>query len=151
MSSVTEALQASDDPLEVELARTLLAWQRAKAGQGEKRTLGYEPRDIKDLGAVEVISRRVKNGSDGFDEVGAGDSYEAIVCKFPKRFASDVVDIAKRRMHTEIERYAPTVELDELGRQVYELRLRKTLGMPSGIKSPRVFLIQADLYPALRK
>jgi hypothetical protein len=36
MSPIVKKLLDSDDPVDNELARTLLAWQNAKAGQGKK-------------------------------------------------------------------------------------------------------------------
>lgn len=137
MSEVLESLRASSDPLDVEMARAWTAWQNARASQGKHRVLGYEPREIKSLGLVEVISRRVRNGSDGFDEVGPLDSYEAIVCKYPNRFAIDVQEIAKRRMGSEIERFAPTADIQLGALLSKELRLRNAPGMPVGVKEPQ--------------
>lgn len=98
MSNVLKRLLASDDPVEREMASTLLEWQKAKVAEGRKPVLGYEPRDINRLGAVATISRRVLKSAKGFDEVGATYSYEAIVDRFPDRFSQEVVQVARRRL-----------------------------------------------------
>jgi hypothetical protein len=111
---------------------------KCKSRSRKKRTLGYEPRDVEVLGAIEVISRRVKNGSDGFDEVDPRDSYEAIVCNFPNRFAPEIQEIAKRRMLVETQRYRPTEDRIKLAELVNELRSRKSLALPTGVSFPTV-------------
>lgn len=59
---------------------------------------GYEPRDIRGLGAVSVISSRVLNASAGFEEVDPDQSYEALVIKYPERFSNDVIAAARERL-----------------------------------------------------
>jgi hypothetical protein len=98
MSEVIQNLEKSSDPLERHLAKVLKAWQNAKQQRDEVPRLGYEPRDINKLGAVEVIARRVKSRASGFDEVDLEDSYEALVDKYPDRFSEDVVAIARSRI-----------------------------------------------------
>jgi len=97
-SEVIEELQVSDDPLERELGEALLKWQNDKASQGLSRSLGYEPREIREKGAVAVISARVMNSSSGFEEIDKDSSYEAIVNRHPDRFEEGVVFMAKRRL-----------------------------------------------------
>lgn len=98
MSEVITRLEKSADPLEVDLARTLKSWQNAKRLRGEKATLGYEPRDINELGAVEVISRRVRSQARGFQDIDVENSYESIVDNYSNRFPEDVVEIARKRI-----------------------------------------------------
>ena len=97
-SEVIEELQKSSDPLERELGEALLKWQDEKASQGLQRSLGYEPREIRDKGAVAVIEARVVNGASGFDEIDKNSSYEAIVDRHPDRFRDEVVAAARRRL-----------------------------------------------------
>jgi hypothetical protein len=100
MAKVLEALAASNDPVERELLRTLRAWQNAKAASGGNRSLGREPGQIAKYGAIAVIESRILRGSVGFDEVGPDDSYEAIVEKYQNRFASNIVELALKRLMT---------------------------------------------------
>lgn len=79
MSKVLDELAASPDGLERDLGRALKAYQNTKAGRGDPRRIGYEPRDIRQSGAAAVIESRVRNQSSGFDDVPAALSYEAIV------------------------------------------------------------------------
>ena len=65
---------------------------------GRPRTLGYEPRTLRALEAVETISRRVADGAKGFDEVSPTTSYEAMVLRHPTRFDGAVVRAAQRRL-----------------------------------------------------
>lgn len=103
MSEVITRLENSTDPVEVDLARTLRSWQNAKRLRGEKATLGYEPRDINELGAVEVISRRVRSQARGFQDIDVENSYESIVDNHSDRFPDDVVELARKRVsqHTD--------------------------------------------------
>ncbi len=71
MSKVLDELAASTDGLERDLARALRAYQDIKAGRGDARLIGYEPRDINKSGAVAVIESRVRMQSSGFDDVPA--------------------------------------------------------------------------------
>jgi len=49
MATVIDRLQASDDPLETDLAETLLAWQAANRAAGRSARLGREPPSINRL------------------------------------------------------------------------------------------------------
>lgn len=97
MSKVINELKESSDPIDVDLAAVLEHWQSSKRKNGFPARLGYEPRDIKTLGAKGVISSRVLNASTGFDEVDPDQSYEAIVLRYPKEFSAEVVAAAKYR------------------------------------------------------
>lgn len=97
-SEVIEELQSSDDPVAKELADTLLKWQEDKENKGLPRSLGYEPREIREKGLIPVIETRVLNTSSGFDEVDPQFSYEAIVDRHPGRFRDEVVAAARRRL-----------------------------------------------------
>lgn len=136
MSKVLDELAASADVLERDLARALKAYQNAKAARGNPRLIGYEPRDIRQDGAVAVIERRVRNRSSGFDDVPAEWSYEAIVLDYPERFADDVVAIARERMEREDEVIKPTADPDELERHVRQLLDRSIVSFPKGVKQP---------------
>ena len=78
MAKVLEELARSSDPIDRELSRTLQIFQNIRASRNLARSVGYEPRDIRSFGAVEVIERRIRNLSSGFDEdqVMAGDHAE---------------------------------------------------------------------------
>jgi len=99
-SEIIDQLTESNDPLERELGEALLKWQDEKARQGLPRSLGYEPRDIREKGSVAVIAARVMNGSSGFDDIDKSSSYEAIVDRFPDRFKDEVVAAARRRLQS---------------------------------------------------
>ena len=98
MPTVIEELQSSDDPVDRDVAVTLLEWQAAKRAGGRAASMGREPREIRERGAVEVISRRVRDRATGFAEVEARHSYEAIVERYPNRFDSEIVQIARQRL-----------------------------------------------------
>lgn len=98
MSEVMNALSGSADPLENDVARIFQIGQEAKRRRGEAAHMGYEPKDIRALGVVEVISRRVRNASAGFEEVDPDESYEALVLKYPDRFTPDVIAAAQERL-----------------------------------------------------
>ena len=98
MPSVIEDLQSSDDPVDRDLAVTLLKWQEAKRAAGRVASMGREPREIRERGAVEVISRRVQDRAAGFAEVEARHSYEAIVARYPDRFNAEIVQTARQRI-----------------------------------------------------
>ncbi|MEO9299954.1 HNH endonuclease [Devosia alba] len=98
MSEIMDALRASSDPLENDLARVYEHWQQVKRNQGKPAGLGYEPRDINAQGTVSVISSRVLKGSAGFEEVDTNQSYEALVVKYPDRFSEDVLAAAQERL-----------------------------------------------------
>ena len=98
MSEVMKTLRDSADPLENDVARIFEIGQEAKRRRGEAAHMGYEPKDIRALGVVEVISRRVLNASAGFEEVDPDQSYEALVIKYPERFSKDVIAAAQERL-----------------------------------------------------
>lgn len=117
MSKVLDALSLSDDPIDREISRTLRIYQNIRASRNLPRSIGYEARDIKRVGAVEVIERRIRKKSSGFDEIPANDSYEAIVIKHPDRFNSEIVTIAGERLGREEDLCGPTADLIELDRR----------------------------------
>lgn len=137
MSKVLEELATSEDGLDRDLARALRAYQNNKAARGTPRLLGYEPRDIREFGAVAVIESRVRNQSSGFDDVPAEQSYEAIVLAHQDRFADDIVAIARERMGREAELLEPTADPVELERRVRELLGRLTVPFPKGVEQPQ--------------
>tara|TARA_R110002049_G_scaffold70251_1_gene181529 strand:- start:15134 stop:17719 length:2586 start_codon:yes stop_codon:yes gene_type:complete len=97
-SEIIDRLLASDDNVDREVAEALIEFQENKARQGLSRHLGYEPRDIKEKGAVAVIEARVMKSSSGFEDVDDQSSYEAIVDRNPERFRDEVVAIARSRL-----------------------------------------------------
>ncbi len=97
-SVVIEELAASDDPVDRALAEALLKWQDDKEANGLSRSLGYEPRDIREKGSITVISERVRKQSVGFEEIDPHWSYEAIVVRYANKFPADVVNIAQERI-----------------------------------------------------
>lgn len=97
--TVLDELNASEDPLERDLAAALTKWQEKREREGRSRSLGYEPRDIRHKGAVEVIEARVLNGAGGFDDIDPSASYESIVVRYPTRFRPEVVELARKRLH----------------------------------------------------
>lgn len=137
MSKVLETLSSSTDPVDRELARTLRAWQNAKASSGLQRRLGREPAQIASRGAVYVIEKRIRSNADGFNEVGAEDSYEAIVEKYPDRFAPDVVVLAHRRLENERVDFEPTSDIKELEQRVQKLLVREHIDIPTGNLTPK--------------
>ena len=137
MSEVLDEFARSDDPVERELAHALREYQRIRASRGMPRSVGYEPRDIRKLGAVEVIERRIRSEASGFDEVPAKDSYEAIVLKFQDRFKPEIVEIARKRIGEEEDAFRPTADLHLLDEQVRRLLARSHVPLPKGTKSPQ--------------
>lgn len=137
MSEVLDELTHSVDPIDRELARTLKEYQRIRASRGLSRSVGYEPRDIRKFGAVEVIQRRIRNQSSGFDEVPVEFSYEKIVLNYPERFQGDVVVIARDRIATETSMFGPTTDPKELDKRVQQLLGRAHMPHPNGTKSPQ--------------
>lgn len=99
MSEILNRLANSSDPIDQDLASVLRHWQDVKQMTGGRRHLGYEPRDIADLGSKEVISRRVLKGSAGFEEVDPQQSYEAIVLRHTQEFDPKVVAAARERIN----------------------------------------------------
>lgn len=111
-SEIIEDLLKSSDPLERELGQALLNWQDHKASQGLQRSLGYEPREIREKGAIAVIEARVMNGSSGFGEIDKDSSYEAIVDRHPHRFREEAVSAARRRLQLGQSGYAGITSKD---------------------------------------
>ncbi len=146
MSAVLDRLAQSDDRLENELSRILRNWQVSKVDRGEKAQLGYEPRDINKLGAVEVISRRVKNGADGFDDVSPSNSYESIVCKFPKRFSDEIVKIAKRRIENAKKKLRSSVSTGKTSTVVTASRTNGNSNVPKGNNKPKTVIIKVESF-----
>ncbi|MEI4263787.1 MrcB family domain-containing protein [Roseovarius sp. D0-M9] len=99
-SKIIDDLLSSDDKIDREIAGALLELQDGKAEKGLSRALGYEPREIKEKGAVAVIEARVMKSSSGFEDVDSGSSYEAIVDRHPERFREEVVTSARQRLQT---------------------------------------------------
>jgi len=137
MSEVLQKLSRSDDPLERDVARAWKAYQNNRASRNLDRNVGYEPRDIRMLGAVEVIERRVRNSASGFDQVPAEHSYEAIVLRYPERFPADLVAIARHRIGAEETEFAPTADSAILDQRVASLLQRERLPVPNGSTSPQ--------------
>ena len=98
MSATIEKLMNSSDPLEQDLAQVLLHWQEQKRKQGLPASLGYEPKDINEHGAVAVISSRVLKQSSGFEQVDKHLSYESLVLKHQTYFLEDIIEAAKQRL-----------------------------------------------------
>ncbi|MEP3890775.1 MAG: HNH endonuclease signature motif containing protein [Hellea sp.] len=98
MSEVLQRLSESKDPLENDLAKVYLHWQDMRRKQGLTASLGYEPRDINADGPISVIASRVLKASSGFEEIDPNLSYEALVLKYPDRFAPNVVAAADERL-----------------------------------------------------
>src|SRR3984957_4767597 len=146
MSKVLEELSQSNDPIDRELSRTLRIYQTIRASQGLPRSIGYEPRDIRRLKAVEVIERRIRNLSSGFDEVPAKDSYEAIVLRYPDRFNAEIVAIARERLGQEEDAFGPTADPLELDRKVKLLLERTHLPFPQGTVSPRKAVASSTVF-----
>lgn len=137
MSEVLRSLEVSEDPIEKEMARVLRKYQDVGERLGSGRLLGYEPKDIRELGAREVIQRRVRNTSSGFDKIPAKDSYEAIVDRFPERFDADVVAKARERLSADADIFAPTDDPAQLDARVADLVQRDYLPLPKGQINPR--------------
>ena len=108
MSKVLKELSDSDDPVDRRMARALIAVQDSRTSRGLPRHMGREPGDILKHGAIYVIEKRIRKNSDGFNDVGPEHSYEAIVLDYPDRFEPDVVELARQRLGTEREKFAPT-------------------------------------------
>ncbi|WP_086553259.1 HNH endonuclease [Acetobacter orientalis] len=140
MSEVLNELEKSLDKIDQALARALREWQNYKALQNKRRDLGYDPRDIRKYGSREVITRRVKAGSSGFNEVPMEYSYEAIVTRFPSEFDPAIVDIASKRLEQEyaIRELTPDPEL--LNERVSQLltKEKNALKFPQGASKPEI-------------
>ena len=113
MSATIEKLMNSSDPLEQDLAQVLLHWQEQKRKQGLPASLGYEPKDINEHGAVAVISSRVLKQSSGFEQVDKQQSYESLVLEHRKYFPVDVVEAAKQRLKNS-DHFFKTYEQQEI-------------------------------------
>ncbi len=149
MSKVLEDLSQSNDPIDQELSRALRVYQNIRASQNLPRSIGYEPRDIQKFGSVEVIQRRIRNFSSGFDEVPAKDSYEAIVLKYPDRFNAEIVAIASERLGQEENVLGPTADPLELDRKVKLLLERSYLPFPQGTVSPQKVVASSTVFSRL--
>lgn len=136
MSEIVNRLRLSKDPVERAHSHTLTAWVNAKAARGEARRLGREPAAIKKNGSVATIEARVINGSDGFDQVPAEDSYEAIVDQYPEHFTREAVSLARQRLEREREHFAPTADKAKFEKRVAELRSRQSMKLPAGSQEP---------------
>lgn len=136
MSEIVDRLRQSEDPVERAHARALTAWVDAKAARGKERRYGREPGDIEKNGSVATIEARVINGSDGFDQVPAEDSYEAIVDRYPEHFTGEAVSLARLRLEREREHFAPTADEAEFEKRVAELRSRQSMKLPAGSQEP---------------
>ena len=146
MSKVLDAISQSGDPVDRELSRVLRAYQDIKSSKNLSRSIGYEPRDIRKFGAVEVISRRIRNFASGFDEVPAQDSYESIVLKFQDRFHAEVVAIASKRLGEEEATFGPTSDAQELDRRVNQLLERPYLPFPQGSVTPEKAVTSSTVF-----
>jgi HNH endonuclease len=146
MSDVLKALRASADPVDHRAAIALTSLQDSRASRGQKRSLGYDPRDIKKLGTVEVIERRIRKGSNGFDEVMPEDSYEAIVRDFPTRFHPDIVDIAAHRLAAEAAEFPPTSDPEQFDEMVQKLLGRESVPLPKGNTHPKKSMVNSQQF-----
>lgn len=135
-SKVIEALQASSDELERDLASALIAWQEAKRARGEPGYLGREPTSINEKGAVATIESRVRQASSGFTEVALAQTYEAIVVRYPEQFDPDVVETAQQRLQL-WELGEPTADRQAFAVRVDMLAARDLVtAPPSGQAKP---------------
>lgn len=136
MSDVLNGLALSTDPVDRELARTLRTYQEVRASRGKKRSIGYEPRHIKEYGAVGLIERRVRKQSAGFAEMPIEATYEAIVEKYPDFFAPDIVAIARKRLE-EADLVRSTANPLELDEKVGRLLKSGEVPFPEGVRQPQ--------------
>jgi predicted restriction endonuclease len=146
MSKVLDELSKSDDPIDREISQALKIYQEIRKSQNLSRSIGYEPRDIRKHGAIEVIERRVRKSSSGFDIVPAKDSYEAIVLRHPDRFKAEIVAISRERIGQEEETFGPTADPMELDRKVKQLLDRTYLSEPQGTVSPRKAVASSTVF-----
>lgn len=145
-SVVLKKLRSSDDPVDRAVAQALLSIQESRAQRGERRSIGYEPRDINKYGTVEVIERRIRGEASGFNEVGPEDSYEAIVSMHPDRFAVDVVEIAIRRLEAEKNEIAPTSNKVALSTMVAKILEKDHFPFPKGNVTPKQTDVQGSQF-----
>jgi hypothetical protein len=145
-TNVLDALAASDDIVDRELARTLRVWQDAKAERGLSRSLGYEPRDINLHGSRAVIENRIRKGASGFWDIAPEDSYEAIVDRLPAEFPGDLVAIARSRLSNDFARYGPTDDAREFDARVTELLNQPHVPKPRGVDSPKASIGTVTIY-----
>lgn len=136
MSKVLDKLSSSLDPVDRELARTLMAWQDAKELAGRPRHLGREPGQIEKRGSVYVIESRIRSGAVGFGEVGAENSYESIVVKHPRPFHPDVRKLALDKLQGNLAAFEPTSDDAKLERRVQTLLVLRNLPAPIGVLRP---------------
>lgn len=137
MSDVLHELAQSKDPVEQALARALRKYQLHRKSNGLLGGVGYEPRDIRNYGAVKVIERRVRTSASGFNIIPEQDSYETIVATYSDRFSADVVKIARERLKNEGGLLSPTADDLELDAKVQMLLNRGKVNYPNGIKLPQ--------------
>lgn len=137
MSKVLADLALSADPIDREIANTLRIYQDNRAKLNLSRSIGYEPRDLRKHGSVEVIERRIRKQSSGFDMIPAEVSYESIVLKYPSYFKADIIAISSERISREEEAVKPTADPIELDKKVKELFARSNLPMPEGNDNPQ--------------
>ncbi|RVH25069.1 MrcB family domain-containing protein [Sinorhizobium meliloti] len=142
-SEVINDLATSDDPIDRELAKTLLNWQDNKAASGRSRSLGYEPKQIRKVGAVEVIRSRILSSAAGFDEVDPEVSYEAIVLRHPERFTDEVVEAARRRLQ-KVTSGTPRFSSEDL-RHIASSRAKRNYGDLSPAENAAYVRVSAAL------
>lgn len=140
MSSVLEELANSPDPIERDFVKAMKAYQDIKASKGMTRSMGYEPRDVKQNGVVSTLESRVRSHANGFDVVPAEFSYEAIVVRYPDRFAADVVEMAKERLAIDADVTQPTADNALLDQRVRMLLARERIAFPKGNRQPNSIL-----------
>ena len=145
-SEVLNKLRSSEDPVDRAVAHALRSIQDSRAQRGERRSVGYEPRDINKYGTVGVIERRIRGEASGFNEVGPEDSYEAIVLKHPDRFAAEVVEIATRRLEAEKNEIAPTSDKASLSNMVTKILEKEHFPFPKGNLAPRQTDVQGSQF-----
>lgn len=146
-SEVLKKLLENDDPLENALAHTLVYWQEGKRRSGRVASLGYEPREIRNYGAVSVIEKRVLSQSSGFDEVPPEQTYEHIVLSFPERFSEKAQAIAKERIE-ELLIAQPTTDREELAEKVIAVMARPKMlaNRPTGQEQPSTKTVAVTQY-----
>lgn len=146
-SEVLKDLLQSDDPVENTLAHTLVYWQEGKRRSGRAASLGYEPREIRQHGAVSVIEKRVLDQSSGFEEVPPEQTYEHIVLSFPDRFSKEAQAVAHKRIE-ELSIAQPTVDREELAKKVKAVMVRPEMLVtkPAGQKQPVAQIVAVTQY-----
>lgn len=146
MSKVLEELDQSNDPIDREIAKTLRIYQRNRAKLNLSRSIGYEPRDLRKYGSVEVIERRIRKQSSGFDMIPVENSYESIVLRYPSRFKPDIIAISGERISKENDEFNPTVDPIELDTKVKKLLQRSNLPSPIGNDKPQKIVATSNIF-----